>query len=75
MIDDMQGLYSHASDAYRAGKRTGRDDFYRAAMEQLSRISLAAEKAGEVAAFRAAEDCCRALLETKRLADQPQHSV
>jgi hypothetical protein len=75
MIDDMQGLFSHASDAYRAGKRTERQDFYDAAQTALAQVSLTHEKAGNVEAFRAAEECCKALRELKARSDAPKHEI
>jgi hypothetical protein len=75
MIDDMEGLYSHASDAYRAGKRSGRDDFYRAVMTLLGRVSVKHESSGSVPAFHAAEECCKAVVEAKEAADAPQKIV
>ena len=73
MIDDMHGLYSHASDAYRAGKIEGRDLFYRSAMLALSKISVEHEKAGNVPAFHAAESAYKALRDAKAAADAPKH--
>lgn len=75
MTDDMDGLYSHASDAWRAGATEGRDAFYRVAMQSLSRVSLKHEQSGNVAAFHAAEDACRALRDAKERADAPKHAV
>lgn len=59
MIDDMGGLYTHASEAYRAGKQTGRDDFYRAIMAELSKLSVKQERTTNAAAFHVAEMACR----------------
>jgi hypothetical protein len=75
MIDDMQGLYSHASDAYRAGKRAGRDDFFRAVIARLGFISVEHEGANNVPAFHAAEECCKAVVEEKTAADAPKKIV
>ncbi len=75
VIDDMEGLFSHASDVYRAGRVEGRDSFYRIASAALSMISVAHEKAGNVAGFHAAEECCKALLDAKRAADAPKPAV
>jgi hypothetical protein len=75
MIDDMEGLYSHASDAYRAGKRAGRDDFYRKVMTLLGRISVKHETAKNVPGFHAAEECCKAVVEAREAADAPQKIV
>lgn len=65
MIDDMGGLYTHASEAYRAGKQTGRDDFYRAVRSALSQLSVKHERATDPAAFHVAEEACRILREAK----------
>lgn len=75
MIDDMQGLYSHASDAYRAGKREGHDELYRNAMAMLSGISSKYETIGHVKSFEVAEECCRALRHIKAKLDAPQHGI
>ena len=72
MIDDMQGLYSHASDAYRAGERAGRDELYRHALAMLSGISVKWETAGDDKGFATAEECCRALLHIKTKLDAPK---
>lgn len=72
MIDDMQGLYSHTSDAYRAGKREGRDEFWRHALEMLSGISSKYETIGHVKSFDVAEECCRALQHIKAKLDAPK---
>jgi hypothetical protein len=76
MIDDMGGLYSHASEAYRAGRRAGQDDFYRAARSATSEISSKHGTAGSVEKFHAAEECCAAILAVKRaLAAPSQESI
>ena len=75
MIDDMQGLFSHASDAYRAGKIEGRREMYAAAALAVSRIGSRHETAGSVEAFRTAEECSKALREAKAAADAPKHDV
>lgn len=75
MIDDMEGLYSHASDAWRAGQRRGRDDFYRTVLDRLGLISVKHESADNVPAFHAAEECCKAVVEAKEAADAPQKIV
>lgn len=72
MVDDMQGLFSHASDAYRAGQREGRDEFYRNALAMLSGISSKWETAGKVESFHTAEECCRALRHIKAKLDAPK---
>lgn len=70
MKDDMQGLFANASDAYVAGKRQGRDDMFRYALRRLSALSLEYEKAGDVAAFRAAEMACGTLRSAKIIIDR-----
>ncbi len=72
MIDDMQGLYSHTSDAYRAGKREGRDELFRLALAMLSGISSKWETASEDKSFHTAEECCRALRHIKSKLDAPK---
>jgi len=72
MIDDMQGLFSHASEAYRAGKTEGMDDFYRFAMSRLSRLSVDAEKQDDAAAFHAIEACCTTLRDLKGEMGKPK---
>jgi hypothetical protein len=74
MIDDMQGLYSHASDAYRAGKREGREELYRAVMLALSTISAAHERWSDTG-FKVAEECCKAVRLAKEAADAPKKTV
>jgi len=59
VIDDMEGLYSHASEAFREGRRRGREDFVNSAMRKLSQVSLSYEQAGDTSGFRAAEECCK----------------
>jgi hypothetical protein len=75
VIDDMQGLFSHASDAYRAGKREGRDELFRSAMQMLSGISSKYETIGHVKSFEVAEECCRALQHMKARLDAPEHEI
>ena len=75
MIDDMSGLYSHASDAYRAGKKTGRDELKRAVGLALSRISVKYEKSGSAEQFHVAEECCKALREIAAELEKPQHAI
>ena len=65
MIDDMEGLYTHASEAFRAGQRAGVDDFFRGAQMLLSAISVAHESEENPVAFHVAEECCKALRELK----------
>lgn len=72
MIDDMQGLHSHASDAYRAGIREGREEFFRSALAMLSGISSKWETAGDDKGFQTAEECCRALRHIKSQLDAPK---
>jgi hypothetical protein len=83
MIDDMQGLYSHASDVFRAGQVSGRDEFYRALQAVLGRISVKYES-GAVSGpdeplatrgFHVAEECCKAAREVKELFDKARHTV
>ena len=72
MIDDMQGLYSHASDAYRGGKRAGRDDVFRAIQEVVIRASVAHETADEDAAFHAVQALAKELRALQVRMDAPQ---
>lgn len=79
MIDDMQGLYSHASEAFRAGQRSGRDEFFRTAQAALGSISAKHERgtigASEeltTARFHVAEECCKAVSEVRDALDKPR---
>lgn len=80
MIDDMQGLYSHASDAFRAGQRSGRDEFFRAANGALGSISAKHERGpahgvdGQLvtARFHVAEECCKAVRDVRDALDKPR---
>lgn len=83
MIDDMEGLYSHASEAFRAGKVSGRDELYRAIQGVLGRISVKYES-GPVSGpdeplatrgFHVAEECCKAAREVKELFDKARQTV
>jgi hypothetical protein len=75
MIDDMQGLFSHASEAYRAGMIEGRRRVYEAASLAVSRVGSKYETGGDAGAFRAAEECSAALREAKEEADRPKHET
>lgn len=57
-IDPMEPLYGSKFEAFEAGKRTGHEQAMRLVRQRLSAISVAAEKSGDVAAFRAVEECC-----------------
>lgn len=79
MIDDMEGIYSHASDAYRAGKRAGRDEFFRAANGVLGSISakhergtIGASEEMTTARFHVAEECCKAVGDVRDALDKPR---
>ncbi len=72
MIDDMQGLHSHASDAYRAGKSEGRDDTFRLLQIELVRISVSHEKTGNVEGFKAAQECAKAMFDLKARMSAPK---
>jgi hypothetical protein len=61
MIDDMQGLFLTARDAYLAGKREGVNEALRIAGIHLSRISSELEIANNTEGFHAAEKCCAIL--------------
>jgi len=75
MIDDMQGLYSHTSDAYRAGQREGRNQFYSRLLTAIGFIGVKHERSGDVSAFRAVEECSAAIRQEKEAADAPQKIV
>lgn len=75
MIDDMDGLFSHASDAYRAGQRDGREKFYNRLLSVIGFIGVKHEKANAVPAFHAIEECTAAIRAEKQAADAPQHIV
>lgn len=65
MSDNMQGLYSSPLDAFEAGRRSGADDALRIALRLLSEISAKHEVANDVSAFRAAEECCKAVFDLR----------
>ena len=72
MIDDMEGLYSHASEAFRAGIWSGRDDYHRSLISVLSWISVKYERQqGDLATkgFHVAEECCKAVIKLKATID------
>lgn len=72
MTDDMEGLFSHASGAYRAGQKAGRDELFTAAMIALGFLSHGYEKSDEVEAFRATESACKTLHETNDALNKPR---
>lgn len=80
MVDDMGGLYTHASDAYRDGKRAGRDDFFRAVISALQTISISQEKmppSDDLATrgFHIAQECCKAVVELKGTFDKERRTL
>ena len=83
IVDDMGGLYTHASEAHKAGQRSGRDEFYRAIQAALSKISVEQEKGpanGPEAAistrgFHVAEACCKAVSDLKEKFDHQKKVV
>ena len=70
MIDDMDHLYTHASEAFRAGEHSGRDRFRRAVRQALSAISVKHERSGNDAGFHAVEECCKAIREIGNAFDE-----
>jgi len=83
IIDDMGGIYSHASEAFEAGRRRGRDDYYRVLQPALSKISVEQES-GPVSGpdekiatrgFHVAEACSKAARELKERLDAPKKIV
>lgn len=83
MIDDMQGLYTHASEVFRAGKVSGRDELFRAIQTVLGRISVKYES-GPVSGpdeplatrgFHVAEECAKAVREVKDAFDAHRETV
>lgn len=70
MLDDMQGLFDSAKDAYAAGKRQGREDLFTHALKRLSEMSVQYEKEGKVDAFHAAEMACGLLRSSKVILDR-----
>jgi len=72
MVDDMQGLFAQASEAYAAGKKEGRETFFAHALRRLSELSSEYEKAGNVEAFHAAEMACGTLRSAKIIVDRNQ---
>lgn len=75
MVDDMSGLFGFASEAYREGKRTGKDEFYLGIIAALGRIGVKHEAADNVAAFHAVEECTKAIVDLKKYHDGPKHAV
>lgn len=63
MIDNMQGLYASATEAHEAGWRRGQDEAFRLTLRELGFLSSKYEKAGQVAEFRTAEECCKIVRE------------
>lgn len=83
LIDDLGGLYSHASEAFKAGERRGRDDFFRLAQVALGQIS-AKHGSGPVngpeallttRGFHVAEECGHALRKLKDAFDSRRETV
>lgn len=75
MIDDMQGLYSHASDAFRAGRARGCNDVLRAVEEIVIRASVRHEAAGSDAAFHAVQDLAKELRQMGVRLNVPKHAI
>ena len=75
MIDDFSGLYSHASDAYCAGRRVGRDDFYNAVILALGRIGMRHASSSLSAEFHAVGGCTKTIGDLKQAADGPQVAI
>lgn len=78
MIDDMQGLYSHVSDALRDGKRIGRQDYFDKAIDACRQISVEQESQQGPEAdrgFHVAQACCKALVELKAAMDATKPAV
>lgn len=67
MIDDMQGLYAKASDAWDAGIKGGTKQTIEQALRLLGNVSSKYEIAGDVQGFRAAEECCQMLVELREI--------
>lgn len=77
-IDDMEGLYSHVSDAYRAGLRSGRDELFRLAQIAIGQISVEQEEqVGDIATrgFHVAQSCAKAVAELKTALDERRKTV
>ncbi len=75
VIDDMSGLYTHASEAYRAGKVAGRDEFYRSVRVSLATLSVKHERGEDPAAFHTAEEACAILRELKTAFDARKETL
>lgn len=83
MIDDMDGLYSHASEAYRAGKVAGRDELFRASIGALGAVSAKHEKGsssgleGQLVTerFHVAEECCATVRKIRDALDARRETV
>lgn len=67
MIDDMQGLYAKASEVYFAGQANGIKLTIDQALCLLGNVSAKHEQAGNIASFRAAEECCQMLVELREI--------
>jgi len=67
MIDDMQGLYAKASEVYLAGQASGIKLTIEQTLRLLGNVSAKHEQAGDVAGFRAAEECCQMLVELREI--------
>jgi hypothetical protein len=83
IIDDMGGIYSHASEAFAAGQHRGRDDYYRALQPVLSKISVEQES-GPVSGpdekvvtrgFHVAEACSKVARKLKERLDAQKKTV
>jgi len=83
IIDDVGGLYTHASEVYRAGQRTGRDKFFEACLNALRQISVKQEcgpvngPEADIATrgFHVAQDCCKTIREIKERFDNKRETV
>ena len=83
LIDDMGGFYSHASEAFEAGKVRGRQDFYDSVLDGLKRISVEQESGpvnGPEAivatrGFHVAQACAGLLVRTKEAFDSRRKTV
>jgi len=78
MIDDMHGIYTHASEAYKAGERAGRWDYWRSLRGVLGWISVKYEKDQSelgTRGFHVAEECMAAARELREKIDAERQTV
>jgi hypothetical protein len=77
ITDDMEGIFSSVNEAYQAGKKAGRDEYWRALNTHLASISVKYEQ-GAVSGpeeplatrgFHVSQECLKAARELKERFD------